>query len=266
MTIRLLPVLMLCGALAAAFSPPASAYLDAEAAYRLALRHHQPLGAGKPNYRVALMLYCRADADDHAGAAFAIGLLYAAGQGRRRSDTHAGRWFRRAASLGHAEAREMAEIYRRGGGVARCPNGWGRGGSARAQLRAPADIKALVDELAPPIKLDPKLVQAVISVESAFQTNAVTSANAQGLMQLIPATARRFGVRDPFDAAQNLRGGMEYLRWLLREFRGNVSFALAAYNAGENAVKRHGGVPPYRETQTYVRRIRRLYGAKTHPY
>ncbi len=266
MTFRLLPALLLCGTLAGMFAPPARAYLDPDAAYRLALRHHQPLGAGKPNYRLALMLYCRADADDHAGAAFAIGLMYASGKGRRRSDTRAGRWFRRAASLGHGEAREMADIYHRGSGVARCPNGWGRGGSAAARLRAPPDIKALVDELSPRFKLDPKLVLAVISVESAFQVGAVSSANAQGLMQLIPATAKRFGVRDPFDAAQNLRGGMAYLRWLLREFRGNVTLALAAYNAGENAVKRHGGIPPYRETQTYVRRIRRLYAAKTHPY
>jgi len=265
MTFRFLPVLLLCGTLAGLSAPPAQAYLDAEAAYRLALRHHHPLGAGRPNYRVALMLYCRADADDHAGAAFAIGLLYASGKGVRRSDTRAGRWFRRAASLGHEEAKEMARIYRRRG-VARCPNGWGRGGSARAQLRAPPDIRTLVETLAPRFKLDPKLVLSVISVESAFQADAVSSANAQGLMQLIPATAKRFGVRDPFDAAQNLRGGMEYLRWLLREFRGNVTFALAAYNAGENAVRRHGGIPPYRETQTYVRRIRRLYAAKTHPY
>ncbi|MEE8332501.1 MAG: transglycosylase SLT domain-containing protein [Alphaproteobacteria bacterium] len=266
MTVRLLPVLALFGALAGMLAPPAHAYLDAEAAYRMALGHHQPLGTGRPDYRLAMMLYCRADGDDHAGAAFAIGLLYASGKGRRRSDTRAGRWFRRAASLGHGEAREMADIYRRGGGVARCPNGWGRGGSAAAAMRAPPDIKALVEKLSPRFKLDPKLVLAVISVESAFQVSAVSSANAQGLMQLIPATAKRFGVRDPFDAVQNLRGGMEYLHWLLREFRGNVTFALAAYNAGENAVKRHGGIPPYIETQTYVRRIRRLYAAKTHPY
>jgi len=265
MMFRHFSVLLFCTVLAGSFALPAYAYLDAEAAYRLALRHHHPLGAGPPNYRVALMLYCRADADDHAGAAFAIGLLYAGGRGVRRSDTRAGRWFRRAASLGHREAQEMARIYRRRG-VVHCPNGWGRGGSARAQLRAPPQIRALVEKLAPRFKLDPKLVLSVISVESAFQVDAVSSANAQGLMQLIPETARRFGVRDPFDAAQNLRGGMEYLHWLLREFRGNVTFALAAYNAGENAVRRHGGIPPYRETQTYVRRIRRLYDAKTHPY
>jgi len=265
MTPRLAPVLLLCGAFLVMFALPARAYLDAKAAYRLALRHHHPLGAGRPNYRLALMLYCRADADDHAGAAFAIGLLYAGGQGVRRSDARAGRWFRRAASLGHARAREMVKLYPRRG-VARCPNGWGRGGSARARLRAPAGIKALVDKLSPRFKLDPKLVLAVISVESAFQVDAVSSANAQGLMQLLPATARRFGVREPFDAAQNLRGGMAYLRWLLREFRGDVSLALAAYNAGENAVKRHGGVPPYVETQTYVRRVRRLYAARMHPY
>ena len=87
--------------------------------------------------------------------------------------------------------------------MAQCPNGWGRGASIEAQLRAPGEIRKLVERLAPRFRLDPKLVIAVISVESAFQINAVSSKRAQGLMQLIPATARRFGVRDVFDPADN---------------------------------------------------------------
>lgn len=78
-------------------------------------------------------------------------------------------------------------------------------------------------------------------------------------MQLIPATAERFGVRDPFDPQQNIRGGMEYLHWLLNEFEGNLDHALAGYNAGEGAVIRYRGIPPYRETKAYVKKVRRLY-------
>jgi membrane-bound lytic murein transglycosylase MltF len=84
--------------------------------------------------------------------------------------------------------------------------------------------------------------------------------NAQGLMQLIPATAQRFGVRNVWDPEQNLRGGMAYLQWLLQHFKGDVKLALAGYNAGEKAVERHGGVPPYRETQAYVKRIMKRVG------
>ncbi len=85
-------------------------------------------------------------------------------------------------------------------------------------------------------------------------------------MQLIPATAKRFGVRNPFDPEDNLRGGMSYLRWLLTRFKGNVTLAVAAYNAGEGAVQKYGGVPPYKETRKYVRRIRRLYKPARHPF
>lgn len=84
-------------------------------------------------------------------------------------------------------------------------------------------------------------------------------------MQLIPATAARFGVRNVFDPADNIRGGMAYLRWLLTHFKGDVTLALAGYNAGEGAVKKYGGVPPYKETRNYVRKIRRLYPADRHP-
>lgn len=98
-------------------------------------------------------------------------------------------------------------------------------------------------------------VRAVIQTESQFDPRAVSSVGAQGLMQLMPATARRFGVADPFDPQQNIFGGVRYLRWLLDKFGGDQTLAAAGYNAGENAVVRYRGVPPYRETQGYVRRI-----------
>lgn len=104
------------------------------------------------------------------------------------------------------------------------------------------------------------LIKAVISAESEFDPLAVSSKGAQGLMQLMPFTARRFGVTDPFDVRQNVFGGTQYLRFLLDMFQGDVSLALAGYNAGENAVTRFRGVPPYKETQGYVQKILRLLG------
>lgn len=106
--------------------------------------------------------------------------------------------------------------------------------------------------------VDQALVRAVIHAESAFQPNAVSIAGAQGLMQLMPDTAERFNVSDPFDARQNIRGGVRYLAWLLKRFNGNQRLALASYNAGEMTVDKYNGIPPYSETQTYVARVQSL--------
>ena len=104
-------------------------------------------------------------------------------------------------------------------------------------------------------RVSPALVLAVIAVESAGRSKAVSHAGAQGLMQLMPATAERFGVTDSMDPAQNIRGGVKYLEWLLGEFDRDTVLALAGYNAGEGAVKNHDGVPPYAETRAYVPKV-----------
>ena len=103
--------------------------------------------------------------------------------------------------------------------------------------------------------MEPELIDAVIRQESGYDPYAVSHKGAKGLMQLMPATAKRFGVKDVFDPAENVQGGVKYLRQLLDRYDGDRRLALAAYNAGEGAVDRFGGVPPYRETQDYVDRI-----------
>ncbi|UHQ19628.1 lytic transglycosylase domain-containing protein [Lysobacter sp. KIS68-7] len=103
--------------------------------------------------------------------------------------------------------------------------------------------------------VDPAIVRAIIHAESAYNPNALSRVGAQGLMQLMPATARRFGVGNAFDASQNIAGGVQYLAWLLKRFNGDLSLAAAGYNAGEGAVDKYRGVPPYAETRRYVERV-----------
>ena len=127
-------------------------------------------------------------------------------------------------------------------------------------------IDGLVSPIARAYKVDPDLVKAVIEIESSRDARAKSSKGAMGLMQLIPATAERFGVSNAWDPRQNVKGGIRYLQYLLSYFEGNVDLALAGYNAGENAVDRHQGVPPYKETRNYIRKIRKLYKVKQLPY
>ncbi len=117
------------------------------------------------------------------------------------------------------------------------------------------ELAAMATAAARRHSLDPDLVQAVVAVESGFRPDAVSPKGAQGLMQLMPATARSLGVKDSLDPAANLDGGTRHLRALIERYDGDVKRALAAYNAGEGAVARHGGVPPYPETVAYVRKV-----------
>lgn len=126
---------------------------------------------------------------------------------------------------------------------------------------ASGDLRQLAGKTARAFQVDPGLVDAVIQVESGYNARARSPKGALGLMQLIPATASRFGVSNPFDAADNLRGGVTYLGHLLTRFGGNVPLSLAAYNAGEGAVVRQGGIPPFAETREYVRKVAAVYPA-----
>ncbi len=113
-------------------------------------------------------------------------------------------------------------------------------------------------------RVDKNLVKSIITAESCFRRKAKSHANAQGLMQLIPATARRFGVRDSYNSDQNIRGGVKYLRFLQDRFKGNLKKVIAAYNAGEGAVDKYKGIPPYKETKNYVKNVLKTY-AKLSP-
>ena len=128
-------------------------------------------------------------------------------------------------------------------------------------LPEPADLTTGIDEavqrIAAEHSLPPQLIHSVIKVESNYNPHAISSKGALGLMQLIPSTARRFGVTDVFNPVQNIQGGARYLRYLLDLYAGSYPLALAAYNAGEAAVTRYGGIPPYAETRNYVLLVRK---------
>jgi len=129
----------------------------------------------------------------------------------------------------------------------------------RYRVLSRAEIDKYVDEMAKKHNVDPELIRAVIAAESGYNPSATSRKGAQGLMQLMPGTAQQLGVRDAYNAKENLEAGVRYLRALLDKYNGDLDKALAAYNAGEGAVERAGGVPNIRETKDYVRRITDRY-------
>ena len=128
-----------------------------------------------------------------------------------------------------------------------------------------AELDQLITNIGEAEGVDPRFIHAVIWQESKYEQTARSHAGAQGLMQLMPATARRFGCKDPNDPAENIAAGTKYLNWLLKRFDGDVELALAGYNAGEGSVDKYNGIPPYRETQNYVRLITARYGPSQNP-
>jgi soluble lytic murein transglycosylase-like protein len=172
-----------------------------------------------------------------------------------------------AVASGPAQARATdIRAYRGEGGALVLTNLPTAGDEAETAARADAVLPAGLpfrDEVmlaASEIGLDPALIDAIISVESNYAPQAVSPKGAVGLMQLMPETARRFGVADPRDPGQNIRGGARYLRYLIDIFGGDLELVLAAYNAGEGSVMRHGRqVPPFAETRAYVRKVRAQY-------
>jgi soluble lytic murein transglycosylase-like protein len=200
--------------------------------------------------------------------------MYANGRGVARDDTLAAYFFALAAKLDHPQAKRMLRYV--GEPLAEVPEcmrpppppGPDLSGQDLLTDLSPAQrrVADLVLKIAPEYGVHPRLAFAVIRTESNFNHGAVSPKSAQGLMQLIPETAARFNVKKPFDPEQNIRGGLAYLRWLLAYFTGDVTLVAAAYNAGEGAVNRYLGVPPYAETRGYVKRIYELYQREAHPF
>jgi soluble lytic murein transglycosylase-like protein len=165
---------------------------------------------------------------------------------------------------GHRVEGETLVLALKGGGEMGVPPQAVRGfvpDEVLDEVRGPAgsDLRALASEVARRHGLDPDLVLAVVGVESGFRPEAVSPRGAQGLMQLMPTTAGALGVADALDPEQNLDGGVRHLGALLTLYGGDLARALAAYNAGEGAVARHGGVPPYKETRAYVKKVLARY-------
>lgn len=272
-------------------APRATVQRDFELAHRL---EH---GDGIPrDLRLAVALYCDAARAGHTLAQYHLGWMYANGRGVARDDAIAKYFFELAAAQGDQQAARISARLStppapppecmRTREVAAAPTAPEPpppiADAVLAQPESepilapndppsfvPADrgwIATLVRRQAPRFGIAPELALAVIAVESNFNPLARSPRNAMGLMQLIPETADRFRVVNIFDPLESVRGGLAYLRWLLAYYRGDLDLALAAYNAGEGAVDRFGGIPPYPETRDYVRRVRALFQESPHPF
>lgn len=237
-------------------------------------------GEGVPrDPELAADLYCDAARAGSAEAMYNLGWMFANGRGVPRDDAYAATLFEMALFKGHEpaeKARRFVGSYT--GAVPDClqarnadwafstRDSWDTQKYLATLPEQKKKLVQLITTLAPRFSIEPRLALAIATTESNFDPNATSPKNAMGVMQLIPETAQRFNVRDSYDPVQNIKGGLAYLRWLLAYYQGNVALAVAGYNAGEGAVDRYRGVPPYKETQNYVRRILDFFQRGEHPF
>jgi TPR repeat protein len=259
---------------------------SADAARRVALRTEGIAlehGEGVPRDRtLAATRYCEAARLGDAEAQYRLGWMMANGRGVSRDDGLAAFYFHAAAEQGLPEA--VAMLARVGAPQPQLPEcmrapvspappeapvvaaaTW-PDAPAVIVSTAPKPLQELVKQIATKYFVHPQLALTIMEAESRFNPAALSPKNAMGLMQLIPETSARFNVKKPYDPAQNIRGGVAYLRWLLAYFEGDTALVAAAYNAGERTVDRYIGVPPYAETRAYVQRVLKGAGSTRFPY
>lgn len=255
-----------------------------QALLTLATRYEAGADDPENSWRAAVN-YCEASRLGSIEAQYRLGMLYAFGKGVPANRALAAALFSLAGNQGHAEAQKMLEtINLTSSELPACVTSEALPEKPPKVIQTIPDVPTnierqlavlpdnkrwiieLVETTAMWYGIDPKLVLAIIAVESNFETKAQSPKAAMGLMQLIPDTAERFNIKNAFDATQNVKGGIRYLRWLLAYYHGDIALVAAAYNAGEKAVDRYRGIPPYPETKNYVKRVMELYQRQTHPY
>lgn len=239
-------------------------------------------GEGMPQDPLrAAELYCDAARYGDVEGLFALAWMYGNGRGVEQDERIAATLMARAAAAGFEPAQGAQRFFGPSAGVlppCMTPRPVANRNDPVASDEADLDavlaglppnkrrIAQLIRLLSPQYAIDARLALAVAAAESNFESLARSPRNAYGVMQLIPETAQRFKVHNVYDPAQNIKGGLAYLRWLLAYYRGDVLLTLAAYNAGEGAVDRYHGIPPYRETVDYVKRIYGMFRRAKHPY
>jgi soluble lytic murein transglycosylase-like protein len=263
---------------AASIVAPAAGTAAAASVLAQAVAYENGEGVAK-DLRRAAALYCEAAREGNADAQYGLGWMYANGRGMPRDDAVAASLLALAAAAGQPDAAKALRFV--GGERGHLPDcmrpaepdnvdPFARDNTASDPFAAlppwKKQIADVVESLAPKYAVNPRLALAVITVESNFEPRARSDKDARGLMQLVAGTAERFRVADRYDIRENVRGGLAYLQWLLAYYQGQVPLAAAAYNAGEGAVDKYRGIPPYAETRAYVKRVLALYPGETHPY
>jgi hypothetical protein len=263
---RLRHLLFACVVLLAAAARAQTAELEAPravAALEQGLAAEMGVGLRR-NARLAISLYCDAAVTGSAEGFFRIGRILARGPVHLRNPALANAYLAQAVQMGHHVAIDYFDET--------VPFAPLDGDCSKLELGAvtePFDLDGYLSGLSPAKRriaelirrhaagygIDVRVALAIALAESNLNAEAVSPKNAQGVMQLIPGTQARFGVTRPFDAESNIKGGLAYLKWLKARFDGDWELIAAAYNAGEGAVEKHGGIPPYRETQGYVKRV-----------
>jgi len=242
-------------------------YGESKSQYELAIAYEHGEGI-KKDQKKAIYWYCKAAVKGYSDAQTNLAWMLLNGRGIKKNEAQAVHWFKAAAKSGDHYAEQILSRLDKNLTTQKSvcvlpPTPYWQTKKCSQSCR---NIVKLVNNIAPHYNIEPRLILAVIQQESYFNSKALSVKGAQGLMQLMPGTAKRFKVNNVWNDKQNITGGIRYLAWLLKEHQGNVKLVLASYNAGEQVVKRYSGIPPYKETQNYVQRIIKIYGSTQHRY